>query len=85
MPVKLSPSECAALAAKIAQLTDSYEQLLSGRKARVLVDQNGERIEFNGGNTRSLFAYLEGLKSEYANGCAVNLRPSSRGPIRPFF
>ena len=45
--ISLTPLECEKLAAKIANLTDSYELLLSGEKARVLVDQNGERIEYN--------------------------------------
>ena len=80
----MNPTECADLAARIARLQDSYEQLLEGRKARVLVDQNGERIEFNGGNSRSLLTYINGLKDEYAKGCGLGTSPIGK-PIRPFF
>lgn len=80
----MNQEECTALGAKIANLELHYEQLISGQKARVLVDQNGERIEFNGGNQRVLFAYIASLKDQYAKGCKVGVSPISR-PIRPFF
>jgi len=80
----LTSTQCSELATRIARLQDSYEQLLEGRKARVLVDQNGERIEFNGGNARSLLTYINGLKDEYAKGCNIGTSPIGK-PIRPFF
>lgn len=79
-----TPQECAAMQAKIADLRQSYEDLLSGRKARVLVDQNGERIEFNAGNPRALLTYIQGIESEYKDVCGIARKPLSR-PIRPFF
>ena len=81
---KMTPEECAALAARIADLTTSYEELLAGTKARVLVDQNGERIEYNGGNSRSLFTYIKGLEGQFSRECTTCRRAVSR-PIRPFF
>lgn len=84
MSCSLTPQECADLKAKIADLEKTYEELLSGRKARVLVDQNGERIEFNGGNTQRLWNYILTLKNQYDNCCGGKRTAMSR-PIRPYF
>lgn len=47
-----------------AQLTEAraaYHSLLTGQSARVIVDQNGERVEFNAANRQSLYAYIQSL------------------------
>lgn len=80
----MTEPECAALDTKIKSLESDYEALLAGRKTRVLVDQNGERIEFNAGDSRRLFVYIQSLKSIFATECALAPRAVSR-PIRPFF
>lgn len=84
MSCTMTPEQCADLEAKIADLEQQYEDLLSGRKARVLVDQNGERIEFNGGQTTRLWNYILMQKNKYANCCGIGRSKMSR-PIKPYF
>lgn len=53
-----------------ADLTDArlkYHQLMTGSLARVFVDQNGERVEFNAANADALSRYIKTL--EDALGC----------------
>lgn len=84
MACTMTPEECAAMRARIDGLIENYEDLLAGRKARVLVDQNGERIEFNGGDSRRLWNYIQSLEVKFSECCGLGGRKISR-PIRPFF
>lgn len=55
-----------------------YHQLLTGKSARVIVDQNGERVEFTAARAADLYAYivkLEGILNP-VTPCA-NLGPAS--------
>lgn len=81
---KMSVSDCANLKARIDRLRESYEALLEGRKARVLVDQNGERIEYNAGNPGKLLTYITMLESDYNSGCGLRPVAASK-PVRFFF
>jgi hypothetical protein len=47
---------------KLEEARQAFHDLATGRMARVFVDQNGERVEFNAGNSRSLLSYIEELK-----------------------
>lgn len=76
--------QCLLLDSKIKDLVIQYEDMISGRKARVLVDQNGERIEYNAGNVTRLATYIAQVKSEYDKNCGSGAKAMSR-PIRPFF
>lgn len=76
--------QCLALGQKIKDLEKQYEDLISGRKARVLVDQNGERIEFNAGDRLALSRYIAVIKAEFSRECGSAREAISR-PIRPFF
>lgn len=40
----------------------SYHALLTGTKARVVVDQNGQRVEFTSANSDKLAAYIRSLE-----------------------
>lgn len=53
--------------------------LRTGRSARVVVDQNGERVEFTSANVAGLRAYIDELER------AIAETSISRGPLRPFF
>lgn len=58
------------------QLNDAqqaYHELLVGRSARVVVDQNGERVEYAAANSAKLAAYIETLKT--ALGVGGNNKP----------
>lgn len=49
------------------QLTDarnSYHALLTGKSPRVVVDQNGERVEFTAANSQKLYLYIQQLERE---------------------
>lgn len=47
---------------------------MTGKSARVVVDQNGERVEFTSINAAQLRAYIETLQAGTA-----------RGPLNPYF
>jgi gpW len=62
-------------AEQLAEAQAAYHALMTGKSARVVVDQNGERVEFTAINAERLLAYIETLK----------LTSPSRGPLRPYF
>lgn len=45
----------------------AYHDLMTGRSARVVVDQNGERVEFTAANAGRLQAYIDTLKAELSS------------------
>lgn len=59
----------------------AYHALMTGASPRVVVDQNGERIEYNAANADRLRDYIERLTALIANGGT----PSSRRPYIPLF
>jgi hypothetical protein len=79
----LTPEERALLEAMLAAAESAYHSLMCGLSARVVVDQNGERVEFNTGNKGNLYAYILHLRSRLGllNECTG--MPS--GPARFWF
>lgn len=69
----------ATLQEKLDQAETAYHQLLLGNKARVVVDQNGERVEFTATSAAKLAAYIESLKNQIAG----NTKASQ--PLRVWF
>lgn len=65
------------LAEKLLDAEIEYHALITGVKARVVVDQNGERVEFTPANAGRLAQYIESLKAQ--------MRGGSRGPMKVFF
>jgi hypothetical protein len=65
-------------AQKLAEAETALHDLQTGRLARVFVDQNGERVEFNSTNRAALEAYIAKLTGIIA-GTTVT------GPIGFFF
>lgn len=49
---------------------EAYHLLQTGRSARVVVDQNGERVEFTAANRANLYAYIRELESKLPNAPA---------------
>ena len=45
-----------------------YHALMTGRSARVVVDQNGERVEFTSARKQDLYAYIQSLQSQLGSG-----------------
>lgn len=54
---------------------EAYHNLVTGRMARVVVDQNGERVEFALANAPRLLAYIQTLEA----ACGKTGR--ARGPL----
>lgn len=57
---------------------EAYHNLVTGRMARVVVDQNGERVEFTPANATRLHAYIQALEAECR---AANNGGRTRGPF----
>jgi hypothetical protein len=53
------------IATRLAEAETALHNLVTGRLARVVVDENGERVEFTMTNVAQLRAYIESLR---ANG-----------------
>lgn len=60
----LTDEERALLTEQLKEAQAAYHALLLGRQARVVVDQNGERVEFTAGNKNALAAYIVSLKAQ---------------------
>lgn len=54
------------LQARLAEAQTAYHRLMVGQSTRVVVDQNGERVEFNTATAGRLYAYILGLQTEIA-------------------
>lgn len=55
------------LNARLAQAEEAYHDLCTGQAIRVMVDQNGERIEYTAATRQGLWAYILLLKSQLSN------------------
>lgn len=64
---------------KLADAEAQYHALITGTQARVVVDQNGERVEFTAANQGRLMKYINQLKTQISAPVRKN------GPINPFF
>lgn len=69
----------ATTAELLAQAEAAYHQLVTGLQPRVVVDQNGERIEYTSANRGALYSYIQELKARVA---APNANPAIRRPLR---
>lgn len=67
-------------AEKLVEAERAYHDLVTGQSARVVVDQNGERVEYTAANRGALRTYIEELKRELL---APDL--GSNGPLRAVF
>lgn len=63
---------------KIQEAERAYHSLITGTMPRVVVDQNGERVEFTSTNRTQLYNYIQELKSQLP--CSAAQRPM--GPAR---
>lgn len=60
----------------------AYHKLMLGGQARVIVDQNGERVEFTAGNAGRLSQYITYLEDLLAAELGL---PRARGPAGVIF
>ncbi len=60
----------------LAALRKDYADLISGNKPRVVVDQNGERVEFTSANAARLYQFIQEVAACLPDPCgAVKARP----------
>lgn len=68
------------IAEKLVEAENALHQLSTGTQPRVVVDQNGERIEYTATTVGKLRAYINDLKSQ------LSTEPlGSNGPLRAVF
>jgi hypothetical protein len=73
-----------AIVATQAMLTEArkaYHSLMTGVAARVVVDQNGERVEFVAANAPKLYAYIQQLEMTLGTACGDS--PVVQGQYHP--
>jgi hypothetical protein len=66
-------------AEKLVDAEAALHEVVLGRQARVLVDQNGERIEYTATNQTNLRKYIAELKAK------ISGVPIVGGPLRGVF
>lgn len=71
--ILLTPEERALLTTRLTDARSAYHQLAIGGQARVIVDQNGERVEFTAANKGMLSNYIMTLEAQLGTTVA-NLR-----------
>ena len=71
-----TPDEIIVLQSRLRQAEDAYHNLMLGVQARVIVDQNGERVEFGATTAGKLQSYIQVLKQQLGIG--------TTGPMRVF-
>ncbi len=55
----------------------AYHNLMMGLSPRVVVDQNGERVEFTAANGPKLYAYIQQLEAALGTTCGSTPVPNS--------
>jgi hypothetical protein len=78
----LTPEARAALTLQLADARSAYHSLMTGQQARVIVDQNGERVEFMAANRGNLYNYILSLEAQLA---VVPAASRVLGPARFIF
>lgn len=58
-----------ATPALLDEARKAYHALMTGTSPRVVVDQNGERVEFTAANKNALYNYISQLEAQLGRGC----------------
>lgn len=62
--------------AMLDEARQAYHNLQLGLSARVVVDQNGERVEFTAANRNSLYLYIQQLEQDLGTACGSQAAPN---------
>ena len=57
-------ADLVTLQTRLGEAEEAYHQMSMGRQAVTVVDQNGERVEYNRASAARLRAYINQLKDE---------------------
>ena len=60
---------------KLDEAEAAYHALLTGTQPKVVVDQNGERVEYTSANATRLYLYIQQLKAQITPSTAAVNRP----------
>lgn len=60
---------------KLDEAESAYHALVTGTQPKVVVDQNGERVEYTSANATRLYLYIQQLKREITPVTAAANRP----------
>lgn len=64
----------------------AYHALMTGTQPRVVVDQNGERLEFVAANASKLYSYIQQLEQVLGTPCGAAPSPAVQyGPASFLF
>lgn len=79
----LNAIDLVTLQGMATQAQAAYTALMTGSQARVVVDQNGERVEFTATNRQNLLGFINAINA--AIFAKQNPGPKVRGPLRMLF
>lgn len=65
---------------KLAAAEDAYNKLMLGQAPRVVVDQNGERVEFTAASASKLLGYISSLRDMINRGDCSGLGYTGKPP-----
>lgn len=65
----------------LTEARSAYHDLVTGRAARVVLDSNGERVEFVAADRKQLYLYIQSLEAQVDNATPVQ----PRGPAGVVF
>lgn len=75
-----------ATPAMLQEARKAYHALMTGTSPRVVVDQNGERVEFVAASAPKLYNYIQQLEQALGTPCGqAPAYPTNNGPVGFFF
>ena len=75
-------ADLAQLQARLVEAQNAYHTVMLGGGVTVVVDQNGERVEYGRANATALAKYIATLQAQINSLLGVAV---TGGPLRPFF
>lgn len=74
----LTPAQRTVLTTRLSEAQAAYHSIMMGGGVKVVVDQNGERVEYQTANIQRLSAYIALLQQQLGIGCGM-------GPLNVWF
>lgn len=75
-------ADLAQLQTWLTEAQNAYHTVMLGGGVTVVVDQNGERVEYSRANATALAKYIASLQAQINSLLGVAV---TGGPLRPFF